>query len=151
MEWRFVIYWIILACIEGVTQGHYQDLLYRYGHNKRFNLHPLYVVARICTLLVIWSALPYDQAQDKYTHIQCFLFCFWLCWIHPFFHNGVLYTVRNYFAPEIYKKKFFSNKEDAGTNNPNEEKAAWNEFNFLWRTTMFAIGMAAIVVLIHFE
>lgn len=91
------------------------------------------------------------NAQDKYNNIHCFLFCFWLCWLHPFFHNGVLYTVRNYFAPEIYKKKFFAKKEDPGKANPQEEKAAWNEFDFSWRLIMFLFGIAAIVVLIYFE
>lgn len=63
MEWRFVIYWILLACIEGITQGHYQDLLYRSGQPKRFNLHPFYMAVRIIVLLLIWGALPYDNGQ----------------------------------------------------------------------------------------
>lgn len=148
MEWRFVIYWIVLACAEGVVQGHYYDLVYRYGQPKRWNLHAVYNVVRICVLAYIWAALPYDPGADKWTHWQCFIFCFFLCWMHPFFHNGVLYTMRNYFSPEIYKKKFWANKE---FDHREDQKASIMEWEVWLRVTGFIFSIAALILLIHFE
>lgn len=130
----FVSYSLAEAYVEGL----YQDYLYTLDRNHP-NLHPVYMLQRCLVLYLIWSnVLPLLKFVDA------LMFIIALCSMYSFFHNGLLYTVRNMLTPEIYKKRWWDNKAK-GTD---RKKAIW-ELNVYVRTIMFIFGVITIVYLIH--
>jgi hypothetical protein len=128
------VLFIVYALTHAVTEAMYQDYLY-VKDRQHPNLHPVYVLERcIAAYLIFDNILP--VCGFKYS----LWFIFALACIYSFFHNGLLYTLRNILTPEIYGKRWWDNKVK-GTD---RHKAIW-ELNVYTRTIMFIFGIAIII------
>jgi hypothetical protein len=88
------------------------------------NEHTWYVVAR----LLMWFPLFYNNLWDGVAAILCF----------PFFHDGMLYTFRNWLNPLIYRRGWWSEPSKGGT-------AMW-DLSTGGRVTFFLLGVMLYVV-----
>lgn len=127
-----VVLFVAYALLCAITEAHYQDYLY-FTDRKHKNLHPLYFIERGIVLFFVWLQTYNLFIWDR------IIFCFALILIHPFFHNGMLYTVRNYLTPEIYKKKWFADKEKG-----QDKHSAIFEISAKFRIAMLLIGLLLI-------
>src|SRR3990167_2794048 len=128
--------WIISALLEGFFQGHYYDLIpIDKGHK---NIHSVYGVMRSILLIALFWIAWYNL------HIwDALIFAFTCCFSYSFFHNGMLYTTRNNLNPDIYKKRWWANKE------PGSVKGSANiEIEVGFRIAMLVVAIVFIVGII---
>lgn len=134
--------WNLLSALEGYIRAHYEDYLY-YSDRKHPNLHGWYMVIRGFVLLP-FAFVVYQECSFSFDSQWLWIICGLLFYgagimSYSLFYLGVLYTYRNKLAPEIYKKRFFANKE------PGEDKnAAKMELSFWVRTAFFFIACCFI-------
>ncbi len=108
--------WILAALGDGFLKGHYEDYLYFSNRNHK-NLHPYYFAMRsilaISLGMVLWYAciLNNNLPHIYIPELIPVIFIFALACIYPFFRDGMLYTTRNNLAPEVYKKRWWADKE----------------------------------------
>ena len=133
------ILWFILIIALAIFEAHYYDYVYFQDRDHK-NLHPLLVVIRFMFLLPLMWSLYYTR--EVY---ECLIFGFSLCFMIPFIHDGTLYTMRNILTPEIYKKKWFSNREKSEIVDKNKANIS---LPFYFRLAMFIIGLIFVVGLI---
>lgn len=124
--------WIGTALLQARFEGHYQDYTYRQdlGHP---NLHFIFDGIRgtflIALVWISWYNLYW--VNSAIFGLSCFM-------SYSFFHNGMLYTTRNKLAPEIYKKRWWANKEVEKTK---DRKAAKVEISVGFRIAMLIVAM----------
>lgn len=129
---------ILYALINAWTEGMYQDYLY-VKDRQHPNLHPVYLLERcLVTYLIFDNVLPICGFWYS------LLFIFALACMYSFFHNGLLYTLRNVLTPDIYKKRWWDDKAKGTDRN----KAIW-ELNVYVRTIMFIFGVILIGYIIY--
>ena|SRR3990167_484828 len=128
-----VFVWLVYIILCAITEAHYQDELYFLDREHK-NLHPVYFIERGIMLSFIYLETYNLFMWDR------IIFCFALCFIYPFFHDGMLYSIRNYLNVDVYKKRWFANKELG-----KDEHPVLIELGVGLRTTMAIIGIIFII------
>lgn len=137
---------VIIALSQGLAfvllltfvEGCYYDYVYRHKLNHP-DIHPILTCLRVLFLLnQSWTIGYVLEWQELVVFIGICLASF------NFFHEGALYKTRNYFAPEIYKKKWWAEKHHDNVKRENQSKTnvpAW------LRTSMFGLALIALYFL----
>lgn len=127
--------WVFFALASAKFEGHYFDLKYFYGSRGHKNQHPvLNVIRAIVMVSLTWGTWYQLHWVDSLVFGGSCFFSF------SFFHNGMFYCTRNNLSPEIYKKRWWANKESG-----KDDKAANVEITVGFRTAMFVAAVIALI------
>lgn len=115
----------IAASPEAMAAGHW-NRLFSFGREASIlvNEHFWFTVTRLC----MWFGLFHDDLWNGIVAILCF----------PFFHDGMLYTFRNWINPLIYHKRWWAQPMDGGS-------AEW-DLSVGGRVTFFLLGLMLYLV-----
>lgn len=123
--------------LEGLLQAHYYDLMPS-NHSNHRNLHPYYMLARMCVGILIWGVLV-----ERTDIILASVYVICLSCMFSFFHNGTYYYIRNYLNPDVYKQKWWDHSETS---------SALIELGTGFRTALAVIGfIGTVFVYIEFK
>lgn len=131
--WAAIV-WMVFAGFSAYSEAFYHDCLYKNKYDHP-NLHPTYTFIRVMMAL----ALVVFTASYLYWMNACLFGVFCFC-SFSFIHNGVLYATRNNITPEIYKKRWWANKERGDSKNSSNL-----EIEVGFRTGLFAISIIDLI------
>lgn len=128
-----ILFWLF-ALLEGYFQGHYYDLYPTDNGHK--NIHWVYVCFRSIVLwLIIKDGYHWTGPGLSIVYFVILVFSY------PFFHNGMLYSTRNWLNKKIYTQGWWDNKEKEGKYWLGK---AWIEIEVGFRVGMFIFAMVAL-------
>lgn len=138
----------VFAFLHGFYDGHYYDLIPTEKGHK--NMHPYFMALRITFWIVSSIPVFYETSfiSDFYYWWiggALFIFCQW--WAFSFWHNGIYGMTRNSLNPEIYKKRFWADKEPSKIIDPKKAKF---EITAGLRTSMFAFSLLVMGYIIYY-
>jgi hypothetical protein len=143
--------WILYSVFEGFREAcywHHRTHSEHYKFIRKNNIHPVFSLQRTLVLLFVFAS-----ANNFTTIIGSIIFVFLLLLSFSFFHNGMLYLVRNQLYRIIYPnspKKWIYNKRWFEQSTTSTAKTTYI-FNPLNRTIMFIVSLIGLICLIIFS
>lgn len=132
----YFILWNVIAGLEGFVRAHYEDYVY-FSNRNHPNLHPWYFFIRGLILFPMFCDVSY------FGWINAGIFVIACASAYSLWYDGILYTWRNNLAPEIYKKRFFEDKEKG-----EDKNSSLINMSFRLRLAFFMVAVFFIIGII---